>query len=1827
MRFATAARLSAICAALLLGLAPAAPVVAQAAGPLPDRRLVQAEGVDLPGGDLAMLFDTTLESCQRACLADPACVAYTFNTRSNACFPKGSAAEPVPFEGAVSGWLRATAEGAQAAATTRAEALDFLVAADLDAARSDARGLGARHVPGLAGAEEHLAAAARARGEGDLAGAAGHVGRALALTDAADLWVEYGRLLLSVRENDWSARRDLQFRALAAGVNGWLRGGTPAVRASAAVLMARALEGVGRGRDMIPALRLAQAEQPRDEVAELLETAIGRYGFRIVEHRVDNAPALPRICAVFSEELVAAGVDYTPFVQLTVPGLAVEAEGSQLCVEGVRHGERYAVTFREGLPAASGQLLSRSVRLDLYVRDRPAAVRFPGRGHVLPAAGPAAVPVETVNADRLDLVLRRVSDRNLVAAMREGLFARPLAAWQEEILTEGIAEELWRGSAEVATELNRDVTSRLPVAEIAGPMPPGVYVLRAAIPGTQPWDTASASQWFVVSDLGLTTLWGADGLHVVVRALSDAGAVEGAEVRLVSRANRVLGMALTDAQGLAVFPAGLARGTGGAAPALVTVTTGGAGEDAAPADFAFLSLTEPEFDLSDRGVAGRAAPPPVDVFVTTDRGAYRAGETVHVTALARDGAMRAIEGLPLTLRLRRPDGVEYLREAVADAGAGGHVAALPVAGNAPRGRWRLEVLADPDAAPLATAGFLVEDFLPERIDFDLALPDGAVALGDAPRLDVDVRYLFGAVGADLAVEGEVLLRARDALPGWPGFAFGRHDAPFRPLIEPLPFGTRTDEAGRARLRAQLPQTSDPGRPLEMVARVRVSEGSGRPVEREIAAPVAPGAPVIGLRPLFDGAVAEGAEAGFQVVVVDGSGAAVPARLRWVLNRVETRYQWYQRFGDWNWEPMTRRTRVAEGEIAPGAAPAALSLPVTAGRHELLVERVDGSPAAASVAFSAGWYAAGDAVETPDMLEASLDAPAYAPGATATLRIVPQRPGVALVTVMSDRLIDLKLVEVGEGETRIPLTVTDDWGTGAYVAASMLHPTDGARARGPARALGLAHAAVDPGPRRLAAVLDVPAEAAPRAPMAAVLRVEGAAPGETVHATVAAVDVGILNLTGFESPDPEGHYFGQRRLGVAIRDLYGRLIDGTEGALGVVRSGGDGGLPPALQAPPPTEELVAWFSGPVTLGPDGTAQLQVPLPAFDGTVRLMAVVWSARGVGQAEADVLVRDPVVVQASLPRFLSLGDESRLLLDFAHATGPGGRVGLDVTATGGLVLGPVPSGLDLPEGGRVRVVIPVSATGTGVQRIEVAVATPGGATLTRSLALPVEINDPEIARSSRFTLPAGASFTLDDEAFAGLRPASAFATLAVGPLARFDAAGLMAMLDRYPYGCTEQVTAAAMPLLQLSDLAVAMGLGHAADLRARVDGAVSAVLLNQSSAGGFGLWMPESGDLWLDAFVTDFLSRARAAGHAVPEPAFRSALDNLRNQLAYAPDFEADGGPWAYALMVLAREGAAAVGDLRYYADVKAEAFDTPLAAAQLGAALAAYGDQTRADAMFARALRLLEGAGPEARVWRADYGSRLRDTAGVLTLAASAGSAAVDRDALAGRLAEGLAAAGGRVSTQEAVWALMAAHALIDRPGAEGVTLDGAPLAGPLLQLPAGAPAVLANGSDREVQLTLTAFGVPEEAEPAGGTGYRIERRYVTLEGAPADPAAVAAGTRLVAVLEVIPLEDRRARLMIDDPLPAGFEIDNPNLLRGGDIGALSGLGLRDVSQHAEFRQDRFLAAVDWAGTEPFRLGYIVRAVSPGSFHHPAASVEDMYRPALRGRTASGRVTVTE
>jgi len=215
------------------------------------------------------------------------------------------------------------------------------------------------------------------------------------------------------------------------------------------------------------------------------------------------------------------------------------------------------------------------------------------------------------------------------------------------------------------------------------------------------------------------------------------------------------------------------------------------------------------------------------------------------------------------------------------------------------------------------------------------------------------------------------------------------------------------------------------------------------------------------------------------------------------------------------------------------------------------------------------------------------------------------------------------------------------------------------------------------------------------------------------------------------------------------------------------------------------------------------------------------------------------------------------------------------------------------------------------------------------------------------------------------------------------------------------------------------------------------------------------------------------------------------------------------------------------------------------------------------------------------------------------------------------------------------VLAAQGLADEAKGLSFTLDGAAQQGALARSfreaeLAGGGRVRVNTGAAPVQVSLGVSGNPMNPEPAESRGYSVERGLYRLDGSAVDPATgIRQNDRLVVVLKVTEAKAEAARLLLVDRLPAGLEIDNPKLL---DADALKGLAFAksDVQPvHTEFRDDRFVAAYTREPSQPavFTVAYAVRAVSPGTYVHPGASVEDMYRPARYGRTGTGSLTVGE
>src|SRR5437868_606522 len=1289
------------------------------------------------------------------------------------------------------------------------------------------------------------------------------------LTRAIANGADDGLVWLRLAQNEIAAEDN---HAIASAYNAYLKSTDPVERGVALFVIGRDYDRHDKQKEALAAFEAGLAFAQSSSIAERAEELRRLVAFRVTKVEVQAEAEWGRACLRFNETVEHKGdVSYGSFVRSQPPldGI-VTARGDTMCLDGMKHGGSYNVEILAGLPAATGERLRETFTTRVAIPDRKPQLRFSGTGYVLPKQGTSGLPLTTVNVDKVKLRLLRVNERNLVPSIDAERLTMSFSSYEVDEIISRTGSLVWEGEMAVAGERNRPVMTAIPLKDMLHEKGPGIYLAVAERTDLMQDQYAElATNWVLVSDLGLAAYKGTDGLTVDVRSLADGKPMTGVAVGLYARNNGELAVATSDAGGIAKFPGGLLRGRGGDEPFLVRAHW-------PHQDFNLLDIGRPAFDLSDRGVSGRPQPGPVDAFLYIDRGIYRPGETVELVALVRDDKADAVSGLPVGLRLLRPDGIEVEKRQPTGDRLGAYRQSFALPRDARIGAWRVELRLDPKAPPIGSVEFRVEDFVPPQLKVALAAADGPIHPGEPFPVDVDARYYYGAPGAGLAIEAEAVIALDDnPFPMQPGFRFGLVDEEFtgdRRDIEASP----TDQNGKARLSVALNDLPDLTRPLAATIRVGVFEPSGRAVYETVTRPIRQHPVAVGLRsPAGDDAVPEGAEAKLEVIVVDPQGSPVAVKgLRFELLRENWEYRWYSVSGVWRHKSHIRSQPIDAGTIdIPADAPAALARQLPAGRYRW--EATDpASGAQSSLRFHVGWWVEAEFPDVPDQLEAALDKPSYQPGETANLFIKAPFAGHAELAIASDRVLSLRALSLPAEGATLDIPVDASWGSGVYALISAYRPSDasGPQQRGPGRAVGVAWLAIDANPRTLALALAAPDVGRPRSPVEVPVKVAGLGAGEEAYVTLAAVDEAVLKLTEFDSPAPEKYYFVKRQLGVELRDLYGRLIDARANAVGVLRSGGDSFAKRSVAGlPAKSSKVVALFSGIVRLDRDGAARIPFDIPDFQGQLRLMAVAFSAHKVGSATAPMTVRDPVVTTVSLPRFLAPGDAARIGVTINNLEGRAGDYHLTLAASGAAQFkAPASRTVKLAPGGNFSDGFVLSA------------AAPGNAALRLDLVGPGDLKIDGVRPAQAYQLrrfvgrlQPGESVTLDDGAADEFLPGTAEALLSVSPRPDWDVPGLLRTLERYAYRCIEQTTSRALPLLYVEDVARLWRTDPGPATAETLDRAIGHIVELQRSDGSFGVWS-DSGDTmpWLDAYATDFLIRAKEHGKNVPDSAIKAAV-----------------------------------------------------------------------------------------------------------------------------------------------------------------------------------------------------------------------------------------------------------------------------------------------------------------------------------------------------------------
>lgn len=1491
----------------------------------------------------------------------------------------------------------------------------------------------------------------------------------------------------------------------------------------------------------------------------------------------------------------------------------------RLILPYLERGAEYRVSVCPGLRAVDGSELGKALAQTVTAGGTVSEglVRFGSSGTVLPAHGHRGLPVQSIGIRQVDVDFFRVLPQELPALLAEPPRARNLGGWELSEMAPAL-ELAYSGRFEIAAGESQSANSLLPIQRISELRRPGVYVAAMRPAGSFAADRATTL--FFVTDLAIHTRLYSEGLLVLAASLESGEPLADAEVAVLDELGRVVLSGRTEADGALFLPGRPRSGQ------VVYARRG--------AHHAWISLTQTVLKLSEFEVGG-ILPSPWSLALWSGRDLYRPGETLRIDALLRDreGKLPTVMP-PLFARLIQPDGRAVLERRLTATPLGLLSLELGSAADWPTGRWRVELRTDPSTeAPLAALPVHLEEFLPERLALELALSPHRPEVGEPLRLTLDAAYLYGAPAAGERFEvRQRLSPSARPLADRSGWYFGDLAASW-PSGDDLIEQGELDAAGRAEL--SIPPPRDLPAPSDLEVEVTVFESGGRALRRKASATLWPAAELIGVAPGF--ALGEGARAesrvSFAIQRFARDGRTLGGEVEVVLLRRREQWVWIL-LKDGGFEP---RRSVEETEVGrqrlslDPSQPANVEFPIDWGEY-LLVARDTATGRETKLPFRAGWSGS-DAELVPDRVKLSLDGTAARGGGRLALSVDPPYAGPALLMVEADRPLLRRRFEARSG-TRLELELTPEMiREDVYVSVIVLRPM-GRGGAGPARAIGILPLPVDRSAHAATVRLEAPSTLEPGGRASIAVEAPELA-GQEAEVILYAVDEGALGITRYRIPALLGAIFARRMFGAELRDLYGRVVGQVEGTLARLRFGGDAAPAPAPPTPtrPRAEvEIPDLRIGPVRLDAKGRAELTFDAPAFDGRLRLNALVYGRERFGDAEAVTTVRGALVISPTAPRALAPGDRGQASVVLHNTLERELPVRLRFDGSTGLELRPEGLSLALAPGERRRVPLEISPRiARGIARLVIQ-AEAGEHRFERRVEIAVRGIAPTEHRSLAFELGPRRSRTLPLGLAEGLVPGSVAARLTAAAYPPFPLESARERLKTFPLGCAEQTIGRAYAALD--------GTGEAHSVL--LERALARLAGMQLADGHFAMW-PESAipNPMVTPLVAELLLDAEEAGHAVSAGMLERALEAMRRDLLRGdPSFHHSLEPdrlrflyHAHAAYVLARAGRGEHSALLSLYERRGEA-PGPRALAYLAAALHLAGEER----LTREALRAMRATRPHPGGLHADFASPLAERLSVALVIARhriGDAASLLWEAYrewSARQRGGQDAWSSGLSTFELATMLRlgelgasdARPLALQLDGGEGaLALQGK---GPLRrEIPAESldGLTIRNEGEQLAYVLVELAGEPSAPPAPRSEGISIRRDYFRRDGTPFEGGELTEGEVVIGRIR-LSVAQPVANLLVEDLLPAGLELEIPAL---GDHDPFPGLlidGLAVGQRHhgvtpdrEEFRDDRYFAAMpmSWAGSE-VTLFYVMTAVTPGEYQVPAARAEDMYRPWVYG-----------
>jgi alpha-2-macroglobulin len=891
--------------------------------------------------------------------------------------------------------------------------------------------------------------------------------------------------------------------------------------------------------------------------------------------------------------------------------------------------------------------------------------------------------------------------------------------------------------------------------------------------------------------------------------------------------------------------------------------------------YSYLKLNEGNaLSLSDFNVSGQSVDKGLNGFFYAERGVWRPGDTVHLHFILDTLGSGLPPGHPVKLRVSDPKGNGFYQKTM-KAGVGGiYRYDIPTEVKDITGRYPVKVKV---GGRQFSHSIRIETIKPNRLKLTLKQEDTILYATGNISAELRVQWMHGAPVQNLKTEVLIdLKKASLSFKGYENYNFNDFSNRFDKVEDKNIFQGNLDFNGNASFNYSLSNLKLPPPALKAKLKIKVFEEGGGYSFRNFSYPFYPYDFYTGIKTPENnrfGYLETKSDQDFQFQSLDKYGnPAGNRRLKFIIYKMSWRWWWDMNGGNSqyvyrenlqildNWEIVGDQNGIAGKSVNFSDR--------DWGRYLIAVIDLESGHVSSKVIFVDwpwGRRRSSEGEGGATRLQFWTDKEKYQPGETLVVNVPSSSGGNILVSLESGpEVLETFWVKSEDQETRIEIPITAAMAPNVYLNLSYIQAHTALQNSLPLRMYGVHGVGVKDPNTILRPKIEIDEELKPNEIIEIVVSEKNE---RSMAYSIAIVDEGLLDITNFKTPNPWKHFFAREALGVKTWDLFDQVSQmNLEGNKRILAIGGDEDLKQKEEDELNRFKPVVKVLGPFVLksGQKGIHKFQ--MPNYIGRVKTMIVAASSGAYGKAYKSSLVRQPVMVLATLPRVLGPQEKLNMPVNLFSNLRKSQKIEIKVSLEGQLESsGSLNRSVTLEPNADTIIYFPLN-TKNGVGRAKMVVEAGVGSDLSRheiELMVRSSTGIQELVKEN--IVQKGETMTINYKPL-GIDGTN-LGVIEISALPPLNLQKRVEYLVKYPYGCSEQVSSAGFGQIYLGDI-LNLSQVKKQEIRKNVVASIKSLKSMQASDGGFGWWPGAySSNPWISAYVYHYLVSAKDKGFFVSD------------------------------------------------------------------------------------------------------------------------------------------------------------------------------------------------------------------------------------------------------------------------------------------------------------------------------------------------------------------------